>query len=87
MAKKTPSSSSEEFEKSLSHPTTFPMKERSDMRIRVSSDPPEKPGPLQRNTALNAQRVYNGDFTTYQIPPPSLLTNPKKSTTPLSKKS
>lgn len=32
----------------------------------------------KRETALNAQAVYNGDFTNYTLPPASLLTTPKK---------
>jgi S-DNA-T family DNA segregation ATPase FtsK/SpoIIIE len=81
LTKKTPFSSPEEIEKSLNHIPTFPIKEKSDLRIHVSPDPVQK-----RQTALNAQRVYNGDFTTYQIPPPSLLTNPKKVDHPSLKK-
>jgi S-DNA-T family DNA segregation ATPase FtsK/SpoIIIE len=32
-----------------------------------------------RDVALKAQSVYNGDFTSYRLPPLSLLTTPKKS--------
>ncbi len=87
LAKKPLFSSPDEIEKSLIMPN--PIKEKSDMRIRVASETEDKikHDPLQkRNNALNAQRVYNGDFTTYQIPPPSLLTNPKKVDHPSLKK-
>ena len=50
----------------------------------------EKPEPQlvlkKRERALNAQRVYNGDFTRYQLPPASLLKNPKKIDKPALKK-
>lgn len=36
----------------------------------------EKPK-SKREQALSAQRVYNGDFTDYKMPPNTLLTNPK----------
>jgi S-DNA-T family DNA segregation ATPase FtsK/SpoIIIE len=42
--------------------------------------------PTKKEAALNAQRVVNGDFTTYQIPPASLLNNPKKIDPPSLKK-
>ncbi len=35
-------------------------------------------GPRKREAALAAQRVYNGDFSAYQLPSLTLLTNPKK---------
>ncbi len=34
--------------------------------------------PKKREAAVAAQRIYNGDFTNYTLPPPSLLTNAKK---------
>ena len=40
----------------------------------------------KRKKALDAQRVYNGDFAKYQLPPASLLTNPKKIDKPALKK-
>lgn len=50
--------------------------------------PPYTPKPKQtpkeqkkknpREEALRAQSVHNGDFTEYKIPPPSILTSPKK---------
>lgn len=39
-------------------------------------NPPE--GLTKREVALAAQRVYNGDFGNYSLPPPTLLSNPKK---------
>lgn len=42
--------------------------------------PEKEPAPKQRReAALKAQSVYNGDFTSYKLPPLSLLTTPKKS--------
>lgn len=32
----------------------------------------------KRQNALNAQKVYNGDFRSYKLPPPALLTTAKK---------
>ncbi len=40
----------------------------------------------KRDVALNAQRVVNGDFTTYQLPPLSLLKNSTKVDAPSLKK-
>lgn len=41
---------------------------------------PEKPTPLptKRDLAISAQKVHNGDFSTYILPPTTLLTVPKK---------
>jgi S-DNA-T family DNA segregation ATPase FtsK/SpoIIIE len=38
----------------------------------------EAPKPTKRDVALNAQRVVNGDFTTFQLPSHNLLTSAKK---------
>lgn len=38
----------------------------------------EAPTKTKREIALQAQSVYNGDFTNYQLPPSALLTTPKK---------
>lgn len=38
----------------------------------------EKPPVTKRDMAIQSQRVYNGDFTNYQLPPLALLTSPKK---------
>lgn len=93
--------SAEELERTLSRhlpqPLYQPRKEKDgELKIRTMHDkgdaekkiPSEqKPGPSnKRQTALNAQRVVNGDFTTYQLPPPSLLNNPKKVDQPSLKK-
>lgn len=40
----------------------------------------------KKEAAINAQKVYNGDFNGYLLPPPSLLTSPKKVDTPSLKK-
>lgn len=47
----------------------------------IVETPAPKPAPSpqrKREAALEAQRIHNGDFTAYQIPPASLLTPPKK---------
>lgn len=40
----------------------------------------------KRDAALNAQKVHNGDFSGYLLPPPSLLTSAKKFDAPSLKK-
>jgi len=39
---------------------------------------PPVPKKTKREAAVEAQRVYNGDFGNYALPPPTLLSNPKK---------
>lgn len=41
-------------------------------------EPPPAPKERKRQAALEAQKVHNGDFTGYKIPPLNLLTNAKK---------
>ena len=90
LAKKPLLSSHEEIERSLNAPSELLDKQKPDVRIRMPTTSEEKlksESPVQkRQAALNAQRVYNGDFTAYQLPPPSLLTNPKKVDHPSLKK-
>lgn len=90
----------EEIERTLSKHFPPPLyqnrKEKdSEPKIRTMGDkgPEEKkptepkiPALNKRQLALNAQKVVNGDFTTYQLPPPSLLNNPKKVDQPSLKK-
>ena len=91
----------EEIERTLTkkipQPFYSPSKERDDeLRIRTMHDPLHKeekgyPGfkiaPLtKRQAAINAQKVVGGDFTTFQLPPLSLLNNPKKVDQPSLKK-
>lgn len=93
--------SSEEIEKVLAkhlpQPIYQPRKgKEEEVRIRTMNDkmeaekkiaPETKPSPpTKRQSAINAQKVVNGDFTTYQIPPASLLNNPKKIDQPSLKK-
>lgn len=40
--------------------------------------PSPLPSPSKRDQALNSQRIVNGDFTSFKIPPSSMLTTPKK---------
>jgi DNA segregation ATPase FtsK/SpoIIIE, S-DNA-T family len=83
--------------KHLPQPIYQPRKERdSEVKIRTMSDKMEAEKktaldskslpPNKRQAAINAQKVVNGDFTTYQLPPPSLLNHPKKVDQPSLKK-
>lgn len=47
---------------------------------------PKKPISSKKEIAIQAQKVYNGDYKEYVIPPPSLLTQPKKVDHPSIKK-
>lgn len=73
---------------SLEQPLSQPATKEQVLRIRTHA---EQENPLlekigKRQTALDAQRVYNGDFSSYQIPPAALLTAAKKIDQPLLKK-
>jgi len=77
----------EKIERSLSKPAVSSVQEPSaspELRIRTLEEPEDKA--MKRQAALRAQKVYNGDFASYQIPPPSLLTSAKKVDQPLLKK-
>lgn len=85
----------QQIEKTLSKPIPKPSyeaEEKTEIRIRTlgeRGEREEKPKidpTTKRQAALTAQRVYNGDFTAYQLPPPSLLTSPKKVDQPQLKK-
>ncbi len=91
----------EEIENTLSkrlpQPIYQPRQEKdNEMRIRTMNDKMETEKKTavdlksisinKRQAAINAQKVVNGDFTTYQLPPPSLLNNPKKVDQPSLKK-
>lgn len=94
-------SSHEEIEKTLLRHLPGPIyapgksKER-ELTIRTLHDgsEPEKknasegkpPPSSRRQAAIDAQKIVNGDFTTYQLPPPSLLKNAKKVDQPSLKK-
>lgn len=41
-------------------------------------EPPQPTGEKKRQAAIEAQKVYNGDFTGYKMPPTGLLSNAKK---------
>jgi DNA segregation ATPase FtsK/SpoIIIE, S-DNA-T family len=96
-----PIKTAEEIENALSKCLPQPIYQprqgkESEMKIRTMSDKIEaekktaldsKPLPThKRQVAIDAQKVVNGDFTTYQLPPPSLLNNPKKVDQPSLKK-
>ncbi len=93
--------SSEEIEsvlsKHLPKPLYQPRKGNEDeLKIRTMGDKldaekkkafePKPQNTNKRAAAISAQRVVNGDFTTYQIPPASLLNTPKKVDQPSLKK-
>lgn len=93
--------SSEEIEsvlsKHLPQPIYQPRKGKEDeLKIRTMGDKleaekkkatdPKPQNTNKRSAAISAQRVVNGDFTTYQIPPASLLNTPKKVDQPSLKK-
>jgi DNA segregation ATPase FtsK/SpoIIIE, S-DNA-T family len=93
--------SAEEIENALSKHLPQPIYQvrktkEGELKIRTMHDraetekktPPERTASPQnrRQAAIEAQKVANGDFTTYQIPPASLLNNPKKIDHPSLKK-
>jgi S-DNA-T family DNA segregation ATPase FtsK/SpoIIIE len=92
LEKEPPVQLPEQLEKALSKPAFKPLyesEEKPEIRIRTLGEREEKakPEPMtKRQAALSAQRVYNGDFTAYQLPPPSLLTSAKKVDQPQLKK-
>lgn len=89
----------EEIEKTLTkkvlQPIYQPFKETdAELKIRTMNDKmakeeksESKMGSMsKRQSALNAQKVANGYFTTFQLPPLALLNNPKKVDQPSLKK-
>lgn len=66
-------------------PIVLPKKEKDQEKDKITEKVNEKVNdkeisPKQRReSALKAQSVHNGDFTSYKLPPLSLLTTPKKS--------
>ncbi len=82
-----------EIEKSLTALPPLYEGGKETLKIRTFSEPkskepaPKDPTPpSKKEKAISAQRVYNGDYTGYHLPPPSLLTNPKKVDQPSLKK-
>lgn len=70
--KERPSLSKKESSPFLNSPPT-PIPTATLAQVHTPPQPTTK-----RDVALNAQKIINGDFTTYQIPPGLLLTTPKK---------
>ncbi|MBX9922976.1 MAG: DNA translocase FtsK [Rhabdochlamydiaceae bacterium] len=62
-------------------PEPEPERERKPIQERAPKAPVSK-----KEQAIQAQRVYNGNYQGYTIPPPSLLTSPKKVDHPSLKK-
>lgn len=55
--------------------------------VKKENTPKPQPSPeTKRQQAIKAQRVANGDFAHYQLPPPSLLQDPQKIDSPTLKK-
>ncbi len=96
MTAKSPEEIENALSKHLPQPIYQPRKgKEGDLKIRTMGDKaeaekktvPEAKSPAnKRLAAINAQKVVNGDFTTYQIPPATLLNNPKKIDQPSLKK-
>lgn len=63
---------------SLSQKASIDRKRDKPMKITTSKEMPPEPTVSKKQAAINAQKVHNGDFQGYSLPPPSLLTNPKK---------
>ncbi|MCX6990128.1 MAG: DNA translocase FtsK [Chlamydiae bacterium] len=98
----TLNASIDEIEQSLTKPFPKPLYTKPakspEMIIRTLSDvPQEQATPIRENpegfsaakkklAAIAMQKVYNGDFEGYKLPPPSLLTNAKKVDQPSLKK-
>lgn len=87
----------ENLEKSLQHPAPIysQQKEKKEISIRTLHEREEAPPHAflpkaakssKREAAIEAQKIINGDFTAYQLPPPSLLNQPKKVDHPSLKK-
>jgi S-DNA-T family DNA segregation ATPase FtsK/SpoIIIE len=66
-------------------PTIRTMNDKIEEEKKARSEV-KAPSGNKRQAAINAQKVVNGDFTTYQVPPASLLNNPKKVDQPSLKK-
>ncbi len=82
-----PTKTMQEIEETLTHHT--PPQPLYSPRLKLKPPPIEEEAPpkiSKRQNALNAQQVANGDFTTYQLPPPSLLNPPKRVDQPSLKK-
>src|SRR3972149_3849727 len=82
--------SAEEIESTLTKRYPQPIYSPHEPKIRLpaNKEPAElKSDPVpKKQAAIEAQKVYNGDFTSYKLPPPSLLSNPKKFDQPSLKK-
>ena len=84
----------ENFEKALANPAPIYLqpKEKKEISIRtlqereVPAIATPKTAKSKREGAIEAQKIVNGDFTAYQLPPPSLLNQPKKVDHPSLKK-
>lgn len=60
---------------SLSHKANL---DRNREKEEKKETPPVPTPRSKRQTAIDAQKVHNGDFQKFSLPSPSLLTNPKK---------
>lgn len=82
-----PTLSTEEIESQLTKRYPLPIyspQQKKEPVIRTSVDQEKKP-PSRKKEASPA-KAYTGDFTSYQLPPPSLLNTPKKIDHPSLKK-
>ena len=74
-----------EIEKRLTKVIPQPLYE-SEPIIRTHAEREEMPKPTKRQAAISAQKIVNGDYTTYKLPSPNLLSNGKKVDHPSLKK-
>jgi S-DNA-T family DNA segregation ATPase FtsK/SpoIIIE len=82
------------LEASLSSPPVKPIyKPVKELKIRTTEEtrlptvePPKERLPSKKESVIRAQKVYNGDFKDYILPPPTLLHTPKRVDQPSLKK-
>jgi DNA segregation ATPase FtsK/SpoIIIE, S-DNA-T family len=74
-----PSISRKEVPYDLNGSVPFAGESRSQIKPALTLKETDKTPPLsKRETALAAQKIHNGDFAAYRLPPEALLTVPKK---------
>src|SRR3990172_9653604 len=82
--------SAEEIESTLTKRYPQPIYSPHEPKIRLPADKdfsePKSDPVRKKQAAIEAQKVYNGDFTSYKLPPASLLNNAKKVDQPTLKK-
>ncbi|MES2198679.1 MAG: DNA translocase FtsK 4TM domain-containing protein [Chlamydiota bacterium] len=80
------------LESSLSEPLIKPLYRPVPKEVRIRTEEERAPEPTKdkvfskKDSAIRAQKIYNGDYKDYILPPSSLLLNPKKMDQPSLKK-